>query len=98
MMNLSETDKFHFAASSTCYEERVDIANVMCDMLATGVKLEVSCCKFDRIRNTMDSLQVIRRSLTNMTYVNFVTDLQINNMHYSMQIMNKLLRKTVAMV
>ena len=79
--------KFHFTIQVRDYEEeRVDIANVMSDMLKqAGVEMEVKLVtKFDWDAGYNGFLAGYSTQFDpDMAYVNFVTDASGNNMHYS---------------
>ena len=79
--------KFHFTIQVRDYEEeRVDIANVMSDMLKqAGVEMEVKLVtKFDWDAGYNGFLAGYATQFDpDMAYVNFVTDASGNNMHYS---------------
>lgn len=79
--------KFHFTIQVRDYEEeRVDIANVMADMLKqAGVEMEVKLVtKFDWDAGYNGFLAGYATQFDpDMAYVNFVTDASGNNMHYS---------------
>lgn len=91
--------KFHFTIQVRDYEEeRVDIANVMSDMLKqAGVEMEVKLVtKFDWDAGYNGFLAGYATQFDpDMAYVNFVTDASGNNTIIPMQMWINILRKAV---
>ncbi len=89
-------EKFHFTIQTREYEEeRVDIANVMSDMLKeAGVEMEVVLVtKFDWTAGYNGFLAGYATQFDpDMIYAQFVTDASGNNMHYSNADVDELLK------